>query len=196
VPRDAFPAAIFAEQPTFRVEPSLAWLKQPTKCLHNSAWSVSFVSNHRAAKLSLSSSQRRGLRCECVTSVPAKFRWSCRYLSLCRPSENVFLQRCQASAPPIPSRNLPSAAVATCGPDLPLCYQSIPRWIAFDFVLLKMVNTRLLFTGAAAYASATAFTAFWISLKLPLQNNTIGPYNYHRLLKAGRRVPWRRIRAL
>lgn len=53
-----------------------------------------------------------------------------------------------------------------------------------------------LYAGAALYASTTALAAAWISLKLPVQSNTVGPYNYHRVLKAGRLMPWRRIRAL
>lgn len=53
-----------------------------------------------------------------------------------------------------------------------------------------------LYTGAAAYASVSSFAAFWIVFALPYQHNTIGPYNYHGLIRAGRRIPWRRIRAL
>lgn len=55
------------------------------------------------------------------------------------------------------------------------------------------ISAAKLYTGAAAYATVTGFTAFWVGLKLPVQNNKQGPYNYHRILKAGRRVPWRRL---
>lgn len=56
-----------------------------------------------------------------------------------------------------------------------------------------MLGTKLLYSGAALYASTTAFAAVWISLALPVQHNTVGPYNFHRMLKGARRVPWRRL---
>jgi hypothetical protein len=58
-----------------------------------------------------------------------------------------------------------------------------------------MISTKL-YTGAAAFATASALLAATVSIKLPFQHNTVGPYNYHRLIKAGRRVPWRRLRSL
>jgi len=56
-----------------------------------------------------------------------------------------------------------------------------------------MFTTKTLYSGAALYASTSAFMAAWICLALPVRHNTVGPYNYHRVLKAGRRVPWRRL---
>lgn len=67
----------------------------------------------------------------------------------------------------------------------------------FTFTTAIMFATpagnKLLYTGAAAYATCTAFAAFWVGLRLPIQSNKTGPYNYHKLIKAGRRVPWRRL---
>ena len=56
-----------------------------------------------------------------------------------------------------------------------------------------VAGNNLLYKGAALYATTTAFAAFWIGLRLPVQNNKAGPFNYHKLLKQGRRVPWRRL---
>lgn len=54
-------------------------------------------------------------------------------------------------------------------------------------------GNKLLYTGAAAYATCTAFAAFWVGVRLPVQHNKAGPFNYHKIVKAGRRVPWRRL---
>ena len=76
----------------------------------------------------------------------------------------------------------------------------LPRYKHFTLVAkmfaLGMSRSAILYSGAAAYASVTAFSAVWISLALPIQHNKVGPFNYHKAIKAGRRVPWRRLRAL
>ncbi len=59
--------------------------------------------------------------------------------------------------------------------------------------LSKMISSRVLYSGAAIYATTSAFVAGAIAFRLPVQHNTVGPYNYHRLFKAGRRIPWRRL---
>jgi hypothetical protein len=56
-----------------------------------------------------------------------------------------------------------------------------------------MLSTKVLYSGAALYATTTAFVAVWISLALPIQHNKAGPFNYHRLVKGARRIPWRRL---
>lgn len=56
-----------------------------------------------------------------------------------------------------------------------------------------MLSSKVLYSGAALFATTSAFTATWISLALPIQHNKVGPYNYHRVAKAGRRIPWRRL---
>lgn len=43
------------------------------------------------------------------------------------------------------------------------------------------------------YASVTAFSATWVALALPIQHGKAGPFNYHRAIKRGARIPWRRI---
>ncbi|KAK6439001.1 hypothetical protein LTR95_004787 [Oleoguttula sp. CCFEE 5521] len=48
---------------------------------------------------------------------------------------------------------------------------------------------------AAVYASVTGFSAFWVCVALPMRHERVGPYNYHRAIKAGRRIPWRRMGA-
>ena len=56
----------------------------------------------------------------------------------------------------------------------------------------------LLYAGAALYATMTAVTAAYVSLRLPLQNRTVGPYNYHRMIQRARRLQreWARPRLL
>lgn len=56
-----------------------------------------------------------------------------------------------------------------------------------------MFGTKTLYSAAAIYGTTTAFAAFWVTLALPVQSNKAGPFNYHHLLKAGRRIPWRRL---
>ncbi|GAB7362035.1 hypothetical protein MBLNU230_g2069t1 [Neophaeotheca triangularis] len=58
----------------------------------------------------------------------------------------------------------------------------------------QMTSSQMLYSGAACYASVSAFAAFWLTLRMPVQANTQGPYNYHRAIRAGRRVPWKRLR--
>jgi hypothetical protein len=50
-----------------------------------------------------------------------------------------------------------------------------------------------LYQSACVYASVTAFSATWVALALPIQHGKVGPYNYHRAIKRGARIPWRRI---
>lgn len=50
-----------------------------------------------------------------------------------------------------------------------------------------------LFAAATLYGTTTAFAAVWVAIFLPVQAGTVGPYNYHRVIKAGRRIPWRRL---
>ncbi|KAK4542636.1 hypothetical protein LTR36_006685 [Oleoguttula mirabilis] len=38
-----------------------------------------------------------------------------------------------------------------------------------------MFSTKILYSGAALYATTTAFAAVWISLALPIQHKTVGP---------------------
>jgi len=52
-----------------------------------------------------------------------------------------------------------------------------------------------LYQGACLYGSVSAFAATWVALALPIQHNKVGPFNYHRAIKQGRRVPWRRLGA-
>jgi len=59
-----------------------------------------------------------------------------------------------------------------------------------------MIGSKVLYSGAAVYATSTALLAAAVTLRIPFQHNTIGPYNYHRVVKAGARIPWRRIRSL
>lgn len=56
-----------------------------------------------------------------------------------------------------------------------------------------MFASKVLYSGAALYATTTAFAAVWISLALPIQHKTVGPYNYHRLAKRAARLPWKRL---
>ncbi|KAK3071064.1 hypothetical protein LTR53_009324 [Teratosphaeriaceae sp. CCFEE 6253] len=60
-----------------------------------------------------------------------------------------------------------------------------------------MFTTKVLYSGAALYATTTAFCAAWVCYALPAQHNKVGPFNYHRVGKASRRgierVPWRRL---
>ena len=60
-------------------------------------------------------------------------------------------------------------------------------------MISNVAGSNLLYKGAALYATTTAFVAFWVGLRMPLQNNKAGPYNYHKVLKQGRRIPWRRL---
>ena len=53
----------------------------------------------------------------------------------------------------------------------------------------KMTLTNM----SALYATTSAFAAAWVCLALPVRHNTVGPYNYHAVLKAGRRIPWKRL---
>merc|ERR1712080_285280 len=66
----------------------------------------------------------------------------------------------------------------------------------FTFQLLlsktKMFSFSL-YQSACLYASVTAFSATWIALALPIQHGKAGPFNYHRAIRQGRRIPWRRI---
>ena len=59
------------------------------------------------------------------------------------------------------------------------------------------VGSKMLYTSAAAYATCTGFVAFWVALKMPVQHDKTGPYNYNRLVRRGaritERVPWRRL---
>ncbi|WPG98841.1 Hypothetical protein R9X50_00163900 [Acrodontium crateriforme] len=57
----------------------------------------------------------------------------------------------------------------------------------------NMFQSKMLFGAAGLYASATAFTAVWISMALPIQHGKTGPYNVHRVIKQGRRIPWKRL---
>ena len=50
-----------------------------------------------------------------------------------------------------------------------------------------------LYQSACLYASVTAFSATWVALALPIQHGKAGPFNYHRAIKRGARIPWRRI---
>jgi hypothetical protein len=50
-----------------------------------------------------------------------------------------------------------------------------------------------LYQSACVYASVTAFSATWVALALPIQHGKVGPFNYHRAIKRGARIPWRRI---
>lgn len=72
-------------------------------------------------------------------------------------------------------------------------FESSPRRSTTAIMFATPAGTKLLYTGAAAYATCTAFAAFWVGLRLPVQHNKAGPFNYHKLIKAGRRVPWRRL---
>lgn len=60
-------------------------------------------------------------------------------------------------------------------------------------VIMLGVAKPSLFTSAALYASCTSFAAFWVAFGLPFQHNTHGPYNYHRVIRHGSRIPWRRV---
>ncbi|KAM0703542.1 hypothetical protein Q7P35_009481 [Cladosporium inversicolor] len=53
-----------------------------------------------------------------------------------------------------------------------------------------------LYQSACLYASVTAFSATWVALALPIQHGKAGPFNYHRAIKRGARIPWRRIPAV
>ncbi|KAM0720912.1 hypothetical protein Q7P37_003197 [Cladosporium fusiforme] len=48
-----------------------------------------------------------------------------------------------------------------------------------------------LYQSACMYASVTAFSATWVALALPIQHGKAGPFNYHRAIRQGRRIPWR-----
>lgn len=50
-----------------------------------------------------------------------------------------------------------------------------------------------MYQSACMYASVTAFSATWVALALPIQHGKAGPFNYHRAIKRGARIPWRRI---
>ena len=50
-----------------------------------------------------------------------------------------------------------------------------------------------LYQSACVYASVTAFSATWVALALPIQHGKVGPFNYHRAIKRGARIPWRRF---
>ena len=50
-----------------------------------------------------------------------------------------------------------------------------------------------LYQSACLYASVTAFSATWVAIALPIQHGKAGPFNYHRAIKRGARIPWRRI---
>jgi len=58
-----------------------------------------------------------------------------------------------------------------------------------------MFTTKVLYSGAALYATTTAFAAVWISLALPIQHGRVGPFNYHGLAKRVEksRMPWKRL---
>ena len=62
-----------------------------------------------------------------------------------------------------------------------------------------MFTTKAIYSGAALYATTTAFAAVWITLALPIRHNTVGPYNYHglgkRIERFGEktRMPWKRL---
>lgn len=56
-----------------------------------------------------------------------------------------------------------------------------------------IVSPNMLYKGAALYATTTAFAAFWLTLRLPVQAGKEGPYNVHRVVRQGRRIPWRRL---
>jgi len=62
---------------------------------------------------------------------------------------------------------------------------------------LLLLTTKMfgfsLYQSACLYASVTAFSATWIALALPIQHGKAGPFNYHRAIRQGRRIPWRRI---
>ncbi|KAF2723157.1 hypothetical protein K431DRAFT_283321 [Polychaeton citri CBS 116435] len=55
------------------------------------------------------------------------------------------------------------------------------------------VRAPSLFNGAAAFATISSLVAVAVAFKLPAQHGTVGPYNYHRAVKVGRRFPWRRL---
>ncbi|KAK5674460.1 hypothetical protein LTS10_012848 [Elasticomyces elasticus] len=46
---------------------------------------------------------------------------------------------------------------------------------------------KALYSGAALYASTTAFAAAWVCYALPATHNKVGPFNYHRVGKASRK---------
>lgn len=56
-----------------------------------------------------------------------------------------------------------------------------------------VAGNNLLYKGAALYATTTAFAAFWLTVRQPIQAGKEGPYNVHRVLRQGRRIPWRRL---
>jgi hypothetical protein len=59
--------------------------------------------------------------------------------------------------------------------------------------LTTLSKYQILYSASALYATTTALAALWIGIRLPLQYDTVGPYRYHRALKAWRRFPWRRM---
>ncbi|SMR48851.1 unnamed protein product [Zymoseptoria tritici ST99CH_1A5] len=54
-------------------------------------------------------------------------------------------------------------------------------------------GTKILYNGAAFFGTCSAFAAFWVGVRLPVQHNKQGPYHYHRLAKAAaRKAPYLR----
>jgi hypothetical protein len=74
--------------------------------------------------------------------------------------------------------------LSTSSTHLTLLYQLFAVTTMFGFTLYQ---------SACVYASVTAFSATWVALALPIQHGKAGPFNYHRAIKKGGRIPWRRI---
>ncbi|CAK4031917.1 NAD(P)-binding -27 [Lecanosticta acicola] len=51
-----------------------------------------------------------------------------------------------------------------------------------------MIPSTSLYKGAAVFASVTGIGAALVAVKLPIQHNKTGPFNYHRALKPVRRI--------
>jgi hypothetical protein len=54
-------------------------------------------------------------------------------------------------------------------------------------------NKNILYALSALYATTTFLAASWMTVKMPMQHDTVGPYRYHRVVrKLGvRKMPWR-----
>jgi hypothetical protein len=125
-----------------------------------------------------------------VTLLSTQFCRQRKYLHGFPFSENVFLLPPGSLSTPLPLSSFARVSVARAF-RLPRSKSATARLYYFT-----MISSRLLYTSAAVYATTTSLIAGTVTVKLPFQHNTVGPYNYHRLVKAGRRVPWRRLRLL